>query len=278
LLGDFTGLASPECNNGKQFNLSSSVGFVGNKIDPALFSKTALNLAAKLPKTNDPCGKIIWGNIDRDADKQIVGKVDWQINPEHAFLGRMLFTGNTRTPPYEIQEDNLLTVCCLGFDNLAQSYTIGDTWLKSPNTVLSGRLAVNYSDVHRLGAHFFDAAKLGVKDFFSYQDFYTLLSVGTPGFSLGGGTQSDSTFRTFAAGINFDVSASRGSHQWAFGGNAIWDESNSNAHVLSPGSFSFNGEWSGGGTAANGLCVSGTWHRMLQTSGKSLRASRPTMV
>jgi hypothetical protein len=259
LSGDFTTLASPACNNGKQFNLSSSVGFEVNRpanmIDPALYSKAALNLAARLPKTSDPCGKIVWGDIAKDADRQIVGKVDWQANAAHSVLGRVLFTGNTRTPPYELQPDNLLTVCCLGFDNLAQSYALGDTWLKGPNTVVSSRLAANYTDVHRLGAHFFDMAKMGVKNFYSYQDFYSLLSVATPGFSLGGGTQSDSTFRTFAGGLNEDISISHGAHQWSFGGSAIWDESNGNAHVLSPGSFSFNGEWSGGGTTANGLAM-----------------------
>jgi hypothetical protein len=55
--------------------------------------------------------------------------------------------------------------------------------------------------------------------------------------------------------LNLDVSMLRGQHQWVFGGNAIFDISNANAHVNSPGVFTFNGEWSGGGTAANGLSM-----------------------
>jgi hypothetical protein len=34
--------------------------FVGNRIDPALFSPAALNLVKKLPKTTDPCGEVKW--------------------------------------------------------------------------------------------------------------------------------------------------------------------------------------------------------------------------
>jgi hypothetical protein len=36
LAGDFTAFASPACNNGRQINLGG--GFVGNRINPALFS------------------------------------------------------------------------------------------------------------------------------------------------------------------------------------------------------------------------------------------------
>ncbi|MBI2149490.1 MAG: TonB-dependent receptor, partial [Acidobacteria bacterium] len=238
LRGDFRTAASAAC--GRAYTLRAP--FVNNQVNPALFSPAALNLSKRLPAPQDECGFITWGVLNRDSDRQIIGKTDWQINPSHSFIGRVLFTGNNRDVPHKLNPENLLTVCCLGWDNLAQSYTVGDTWLASPSSVVSGRLAVNYTDVHRLGAQFFNASELGVKNYFSHAPKYSQINVSAPGFGLGGGTQSDSTFRTFSSGLNVDASLLRGTHQWAVGGALSWIDSNSNAHVNSPGTFSFTGK------------------------------------
>src|SRR5438552_7199185 len=52
LAGDFTAFASPLCNVGRQITLKAP--FVNNRVDPALFSKAALNITSRLPKTDDP--------------------------------------------------------------------------------------------------------------------------------------------------------------------------------------------------------------------------------
>jgi len=241
LAGDFSGMTSAECNSGTARNLT---GFPGNQIDPALFSPAAVKLAKMLPTPLDKCGLVIYGNQRKDNDGQEIGKVDWQVTPNHAFVGRVLFTGNTRAVPHALRPDNLLNSggTSLGFDNLAQSYTIGDTWLKSPETVVSGRLSVHYTNVQRLGADIVNPTELGVKNHFSYLPNYTLITMSDPGFPIGGGTQSFSTFRTFTTGLNTDVTMSRGSHQAAYGGTLIYVDSNSNANVLSPGSFGFTGK------------------------------------
>src|SRR5207249_7193740 len=51
LSGDFTAFASAACNTRGAVSLRAP--FVGNRIDPARFSKAALNVASKLPKTDD---------------------------------------------------------------------------------------------------------------------------------------------------------------------------------------------------------------------------------
>jgi hypothetical protein len=51
LAGDFTALASPACNNGKQVTLPSSLGFVNNQISPALLSSVAVNVVKTFPVT-----------------------------------------------------------------------------------------------------------------------------------------------------------------------------------------------------------------------------------
>src|SRR5206468_4565029 len=55
LAGDWTTVASPLCNQGRQITLRAP--FVNNTINPALFSTPALNLIKRSPPPPDPCGK-----------------------------------------------------------------------------------------------------------------------------------------------------------------------------------------------------------------------------
>ena len=55
LQGDFTAIASPACNNGKQITLKAP--FVGNKVDPSLLAPVSQNLLKLIPTSTDPCGK-----------------------------------------------------------------------------------------------------------------------------------------------------------------------------------------------------------------------------
>src|SRR4029453_15258709 len=72
LAGDFTTFASPACNGGRQMNLRAP--FINNRIDPALYSKPALVLSSKLPKTSDPCGKIVFGSPSLTNQHMAVAK------------------------------------------------------------------------------------------------------------------------------------------------------------------------------------------------------------
>jgi hypothetical protein len=179
---------------------------------------------------------------------QTVGKADWQISNNHSLVGRILLTGDSRAVPHELAPDFLLNVGVAGRRNLGQSYTIGDTWLVSPETVVSGRLAVHYTDIHRIGPQFFNAADLGVQGFYSYQPKNTNVTV-TDGFNLGLGTETDSRLRTFTVGLTTDASLSRGNHQWSLGGALSQWHSNSNGNVFSMGVFTFNGSKTGLGLA-----------------------------
>src|SRR5262249_13428052 len=156
----------------------------------------------KLPTTNDPCGLITFGDPANTSAQQYVGKTDYQLNAAHSLMGRILFTRQNQPSPYSLAPDNLLTTFDRGQNNLAQSYAVGDTWLVNPQTVVSTRLVANYTNVQRLGAHFFTYSDVGVKNYHSNQDQYLQLTVGSPGFALGGGTANDSTYRTFSSGLN----------------------------------------------------------------------------
>src|SRR5215475_12254621 len=239
LKGDFSVATSPAC--GRNITLPASLGFTNNTIDSSKFDPVSLNLASKLPTTNDPCGLITFGDPANTSSKQYVGKTDYQLNPAHSIMGRILLTGQNQPSPYSLAPNNLLTTFDRGQDNFAQSYAVGDTWLVNTKTVIATRLVANYTNVQRIGAHFFTFSDIGVKNFHSNQDKYLQLSVGSPGFSLGGGTANDSTYRTFSSGLNSDASLTRGSHQISVGASVMYVDSNSNANVLSSGSFGFTG-------------------------------------
>src|SRR5262245_1266925 len=51
--GDFTTFASPACNAGRQITLRAPFG--NNRVTPSLYSRVALNVAAKLPQPQDDC-------------------------------------------------------------------------------------------------------------------------------------------------------------------------------------------------------------------------------
>jgi hypothetical protein len=242
LRGDFTTIASGLCNNGRQITL---LGFNNNTIDPSILDPVALNIAKKLPVTNDPCGLVTYGLPANTSDKQFVGKTDYQLNAAHSLMGRVLFTGQNQPVPFALAPDNLLTTSTSGYNTSAQSYSVGDTWLVSPQTVVSTRLVANYTNVQRLEADLGSFSDYGVKNYYSYLPKFLIMSVAPNGFALGSGVAGNATYRTFSGGLNSDASLTRGAHQISVGGSTLYIDSNSNAHVTSPGSFTFGSSFTG---------------------------------
>jgi hypothetical protein len=254
LAGDFTAFASPACNGGVQRNLA--LPFVGNRVDPKLFSKAALNITSKLPTTTDPCGLVQYGLPSATDDSQFVGKLDYQLNTDHSFFGRVISTRQFTPPPFglEAAEQNLLVTRIGGRDNLAQSFTAGENWVLNASTLNAVRFAFNRTPIHRTSTDFFSAPEVGI-NIYSYMPHYMLLTVGAgagnnpTGFQLGGGTESESRFNTKAWQVSDDVTLVRGSHQFAVGANVARWTSLSTANVRSPGQLSVDG-------AATGLPLS----------------------
>src|SRR5437588_5711952 len=56
--------------------------FVNNRVSPALFSPAAVKLSSKLPKTDDPCGKVLYGMPRPENANMAVGRVDYR-SEEH---------------------------------------------------------------------------------------------------------------------------------------------------------------------------------------------------
>jgi hypothetical protein len=254
LAGDFTAFASPACNGGVQRNLA--LPFVGNRVDPNLFSKAALNITSKLPTTTDPCGLVQYGLPSATDDSQFVGKLDHQWSTDHSFFARFISTRQFTPPPFSLEaaEQSLLVTRIGGRDNLAQSFTAGENWVVNASTLNAVRFAFNRTPIHRTSTDFFSAPEVGI-NIYSYMPHYMLLTVGAgagnnpTGFQLGGGTESESKFNTKAWQVSDDVTLVRGGHQFAVGANVARWTSLSTANVRSPGQLSVDG-------AATGLPLS----------------------
>ncbi|MBI2149952.1 MAG: TonB-dependent receptor [Acidobacteria bacterium] len=223
--------------------------FESNRVNPALFSKAALNLASKLPKPIDECGLVRHSVRNQSDSHEINGKVDYNVSAKHSVFGRLMVVPESRAVPHNFNPDNLLNVGAGGADNLGSFYTIGDTYLISPVTINAARLAVNRTAIHRVGPDFFNITELGLNAY-SYLPKHTQLSVtGGNGFSLGGGTESEATFKTTTYQLSDDINMVRGSHQLSVGGTLSHWRSNSYANVRSTGIYGFNGDVTGLGMA-----------------------------
>ena len=245
--GDFTAFADAKCQGGKTVTLKGPFANSNNKILASQLNPIAVAIAAKLPQTNDPCGLVTFGVRNTENDYQGIGRIDYQMSTKQMFFARYLATSAQIPQPYTLTPTNLLSASASGFDNLAQSVTLGHTLLLGPTAVNSFRLAVNRTAVARVGASNFSAPSLGI-NIYSYLPDYMPITI-TGGFTTDPGTSSNSTFRTTTYEVSDDVTLVRGTHQFAFGGIFALSRSNSNANVRSAGSFTFDGTATGLGLA-----------------------------
>ncbi len=241
MAGDWTTFTSPACNAGRQVTLTSP--FFNNRIDPALYSKPALNIAGKLPKAQDECGKVIYSIPQKPNEFQVVSKVDYQQSARHSIFGRYMATSYESPHPYTLT-GNLLTLTTNdgGNDDLAQSYALGSTYLISPNTINAFRLSVNRTVIGRPGVKFFSPGDVGVKAF-SYAEGAMVLNI-TGGFQFSTRTVYAHNV-TDSYQINDDVNLVRGNHQLTFGANLSNFRIYQRCLVSGQGSYVFNGTATG---------------------------------
>ena len=246
LAGDFTQLASAACNTRGAITLPAALGFVGNRIDPALLNPAAVRIARDLPQTTDPCGRVGVTNPRNIRELQAIGRGDYQLSQNHAIFARYMATTFYFDPPFA-ESNNILSTTIGGRDNLVQSLALGGTMVLSNTTVNNIRFALNRSAIHRTHVDFFGPNDIGLNSY-SYLDDYMLLGV-TGGFNLGGGTENDARFVTDTYTIGDDLTMVRGDHQLGFGIQYAYWDSLSSANVRSPGTYSFDGGVTGIGLA-----------------------------
>src|SRR5688572_13823238 len=139
LAGDFSTVASAQCRAQGNLTLPAALGFANNRIDPALMSPAALRIARMLPTTTDPCGQIAYSRHTKPREGQSIGKVDWQITPNHSLFGRYMLSTTFWDPAFENADGNILAATLGGRDNSQNSFVVGDTMVLSNTIVKIGR-------------------------------------------------------------------------------------------------------------------------------------------
>ena len=252
LTGDFTALASGVCSTRGPITLKdkypdgSPTGFVNNHINPALFSPAAKNIAARLPKTNDPCGEIVFGQRNLHDEDQVVGKVDYQQSNKHSLFGRMLLTYLDDT--YAGDPTNVLSGTQAGSSNnehdKAYAFTFGSTYLVSSNTINSFRLSYSKTRQDTAPLTTFDAKEIGSK-VYTYMPKVMSITVNS-GFSMTGNPRR---LRANLYQLADDVSTTRGKHQFAFGGRVAQTRTIGETGDTILPSYTISGDATGAGLA-----------------------------
>jgi len=240
LAGDFTTFASPACNNGRQVNLGG--GFVGNRINPALFSPAAMNFARRLPTATDPCGQITYTTTGDSNEGQGIGRIDYQMTKDNTVFGRYMATFVKKPPAYEGGSDNVLKAADSGIDNLAHALTLGDTMVFGPTMVNAIRVAYNRTTVNRNNTPYFDPSDLGIK-LYPYIRGQMAIQV-LPAFEIPAGSTS-AFFRNNFYQVADDLTLVRGQHQLGFGGNVAYWNGHYNSSSRAAGIWIFDGSASG---------------------------------
>ena len=240
LSGDWTAFTSPACNAGRLITLRAP--FTNNRIDSSLYSPAAVRIAARLPKTDNPCGELFIGRRSIQDEWQSVGRMDFQKSDKNSIFGRYMISRYSETAPITF-DNNVLNAGQAGVNNLAQAFTVGNTYLVSSNVVQSFRLAANRIAVHRSGLPFFGYEDVGI-NMYSYVPHWMQITV-TGGFNLGSGSGGDTVVNTASFQGVEDLSIVRGNHQYALGLNAAYGDSNLIARFFAAGRLPFTGQQSG---------------------------------
>jgi len=252
LAGDWTAFTSPACNVGRQLTLRAP--FVNNRIDPASYSKAAVNFSKLLPSTTDPCGRVIYSSASRTDNPMAIGRIDLQKSDKHSMFGRYLMEKDYSPPPYDLNHNLLSTGNGIaggtggtGDEGLSQALTFGDTYLLNSSVVNSFRFSANrfhggktvpdYKDCHC------GLADIGVQGFTATPHDPRIQVTGAFGASAQGGPTHVATFA-----VNDDVSIVHKNHQIAVGGTASssWINSYSASVFMN---FTFNGSATGSSLA-----------------------------
>ena len=244
LAGDFSVFASPACNVGRQITLKAP--FVNNHIDPSLFSTVALKVVARLPKSNDPCGLITFGQKAVNNERQYVGKLDYQYNPKQSVFGRLLYSDYDQPSPFQFTPDNPLNAKA-HINAISLAFTAGSIYLINATTVNSFRVAFTRQRLTQVLPPYFDLTELGSNVYSGYAPHTAKVTV-TNGFSLNGAGTVNEPSNLYQ--VSDDVSMTRGTHQFGFG---VWVAHN-RTNVKYPNttaapSFNFTGAVTGLGLA-----------------------------
>jgi hypothetical protein len=241
LAGDFTTYASAECNGGRGFTLGAP--YVNNRIDPALFSPAAVELARRLPTPDNDCGDITFGVAQDNDEYQPLGRVDYQVNNNHSLFGRYMFFRRLQPAGWSEGENLLLTDEAPGQLNRVNSTSVGYTAVLSSSLVNAARVGYNSSWVEAFHEPYFCPADIGISVACQIEGQFPLTVDGEFEINSGLTTSGDHSNTQFM--IANDLTVVRGDHQFSVGTNLEWWEEITNSTSRANGSWNFDGRHTG---------------------------------
>jgi Carboxypeptidase regulatory-like domain len=247
IAGDFTTFASAACQ-GRNITLKDP--FVNNRIDPARFSKAALNLVAHplFPKTTDPCGEVRFTRPASEGEYVTIGKVDYTLSGKHSLFGRYLEARAHQSADFDGK--NILTISSSLQEQTAHSLSFGDTYLIGPNMVNSMRGTWNRTVVTQTPSKTMTLTSLGVKGIYDpIPDYMRFIVTGGLGFSVPNGGSGGASLGHSGSPLTLEasdgVSMVKGVHQIGFGVDWLHrynEASSGNSLGYGP---TFNGDFTG---------------------------------
>ena len=247
--GDFTAIASPACNSGRQLTLrapfvnggSSSNGTIYT-LPASSMSPAALKIASLLPHALDACGTYRSGNNTHENNLQIPVRVDYQVNTTQSIFGRYMLT-RIET---QIPKPNIILGATTGVDDTAQGVVFGHTYIISPTVVNAFRVSANRIGSAKPQQALYSPAELGI-NIHSYLRKTAQIAV-SGAFNVGCGQVCASTgsyLRTTEGAINDDITWVKGAHQFAFGGYVMRSLTDGGAYAFSQGALLITNQFTG---------------------------------
>src|SRR5581483_9839236 len=235
LTGDFSELASPQCNNGVPKNLLSSAGFTNNQISPTLLDPVAVNILKTIPGTPGPCGRTNYGQVANQDEDLVASKVDYTINARQSMFGRFYYAKLNQSSTYDGK--NPLSIASYGFNDLDFGLALGHTFVITPTVVNSLHLGANRTNIAKIPDQYKSFADLGGN--VSPLAGNIIAISASPSFLIGGGAAAPGVSHNGPLwSVGDDFNWVKGSHQISFGGSIYHQQLN---------------YWSAGGVNASGL-------------------------
>jgi hypothetical protein len=242
--GDFSAIASPACNAGKQLTLPATLGFTNNTIAPSMLSPVILNLEKLLPISTNPCGKTTYGLVSNQTEQTGVSRIDYNKSDKHMIFGR--FSASNLDIPSTFDGTNPLTINTGGAVYHVYSLAGGDTYLIGSNIVSSFRLSANRTSIPKVADNFTSWTALGSSITPLGGPGQMELSVTGNGFGISGGNGVTTTNHTGPSpAVSEDLSWVKGTHQIGFGGTYMHITGKFNTTFREPGAATFDGQITG---------------------------------
>jgi len=250
LAGDFTAFTSPACQTRGQVNLASSLGFVGNQIDPSRLNPIAVNFSKQyLPTAQaDPCGLVAYAGhspASNPTENQILTKVDFQMTGRQSMFVRAYNTHLTL--PTGDPSENPLFLPQTGQKNNVFSSVIGHNFLFSSHTISQFRATYNHNVQEIVVPDSVSWATLGIPNINTADAPVYISNINVSGAFAFGSTVSRQPYKTFQ--LSEDMSRTFGKHQINYGANWIYLKALAVNQLNRNGAFTFNGQRSGSNLA-----------------------------